>query len=86
MSAETLRKAAALMREGARDNTLTSERVMPTAVYLNAAKYLVLTPAVALAVAGWLEGVANLLDYDRAELAEVQAAHTVARAYLGESA
>lgn len=55
MTAERLRAAATVLRERATDDELTDERVMPTAVYINSAKYLVMSPPVALALADWLD-------------------------------
>ena len=111
MSADTLRKAAALMRERAEAalrgpwEALGSEhalgyfdvvqpadmdREIAARVWPSNAEHIASWhPAVALAVADWLDGVAWAIDSDD-ELAEPgfgepTAAFAVARAYLGEA-
>ena len=110
MSADTLRKAAALMRERAQAATPGPWEFRPrrgfesvnenpaTIGFRDTAGYFVMLregtwategdmgyiaswhPAVALAVADWLDNAARLWPYDG------QPALAVARAYLGESA
>lgn len=90
MSAETLRRAASLMRERAEavpEQAPVKADVM--GVWLNSRYYLTTTPAVALAVADWLDGVAEIEDRNEREMGwsplEISDALAVARAYLGES-
>lgn len=99
MSAETLRRAAASMRD--RVETAPKEtrtHVDVKGVWLNSAFYLTTTPAVALTVADWLDDTAagwpwddadpEVVDWDgdRMEFSESMdsRALAVARAYLGE--
>ncbi|WP_028654864.1 hypothetical protein [Nocardioides sp. J54] len=84
MTAEILRRAAAGIRQDATevpDRTVVDHRV--NGVWLNSVYYLTTTPAVALAVADWLDAEAGHADdwFD-----PEPAALAVARAYLGEAA
>jgi len=103
MSADLLRRAAALMRERAEDAAPSPWRevgdgellgcyavvccgsaefnVAPAVIPANAEHIASWHPAVALAVADWLDVTASTLVTYRAGYAE---ALTVARAYLGE--
>lgn len=85
MSAELLRRAAAGIRQDATeipDRTVVDNRV--NGVWLNSAYYLTMTPAVALAVADWLDVFSNYSETGENAADETAAAIAVARAYLGE--
>jgi hypothetical protein len=90
MSAEILRRAASLMRERAEaapEQTRTDADVV--GVWLNSRYHLTIPPAVALAVADWLDHEAQIADEDAADgyvMGPRYPGLILACAYLGESA
>lgn len=92
MSAEILWRAASLIRERAKaadqpgDEWWNVDSFAETTNYEDADHFVAFgRPAVAIAIADWLDGVARA---DRHEVngADIHHALTVARTYLGESA